>query len=89
MRQYDRFQDLWKEENTIMTGWIPVEVAIPPAGKEVITTNGNRIALGELDIITRTKRENGKEYREQLWKSNNEIWKPTHWMPLPLPPENK
>lgn len=60
-------------------GWIPLSVAMPTIYTGCIVTDGENTAWNSMYIVA------NRDSNEHIiqWKSNNNLWKPTHWMPLP------
>lgn len=57
--------------------WISVEERLPERGVEVLGTNGKEVEMCTYWPGQPTPWESWKEFH----------FKPTHWMPLPVPPE--
>lgn len=58
-------------------GWIPVTKRLPDAGKVVLAWLGGRVVFGYC---------RDGEWIDTLYGWTVPNW-PTHWMPLPAPPE--
>ena len=69
-----------KERQYRLARWIPVEERLPAMGERVMIAHAvdKWIGVGERDII------GSYEY----WSDDGEeLGRPTHWMPLPEPPQ--
>lgn len=68
------------------SAWMPIETA--PKDSNVLLTDGVNVSEGGWvsDV------DQGAEWEGQLgmadWWSVSLAWKPTHWQPLPAPPED-
>lgn len=61
-----------------MSEWINVGIEYPELWKNVLLTDGSKIAFGYMAIDKKIK----------YWKCHQDIEKQiTHWMPLPEPPK--
>jgi hypothetical protein len=70
---------LFDPNTTITIGWISVDEALPPIGKTVITTDESKIGLGTFKHAYYNNTGN----LEIIWTSDNEVWNPKYWIPLP------
>ena len=76
---YAGLNALWLSMQELGDNWLPIETA-PKDGQRVLTCKP-RAGKFKINIAYFS---HGKFVAE-----NNIYWKPTHWMPLPPPPEDK
>lgn len=63
--------------------WIPVEERLPESGKRVLV-------LADVHDVCIAAYYPSRSGRDSLWLGDDEAsYSPTHWMPLPSPPEVK
>jgi hypothetical protein len=63
-----------------MAEWQPIETA--QMWEVAVVTDGERAAVAQLSL---------NDWREKFWSCDPEDgldWEPTHWMPIPEPPED-
>lgn len=70
-------------------GWQPIETAPKVAGAEILIVRRGRVTIGWWDEDKYGKKPipfwNGHDaWHERLWAKRTP---PTHWMPLPAPPQ--
>jgi hypothetical protein len=70
-------------QRTRSNGWISVSERLPELGERVMVSNAAD------DWVTVGSRQLTGEYHHWDGDDSEELHEPTHWMPLPAPPEVK